>query len=278
MNSIYPVLSGALAQEKRLELITNNLANVGTNGFKKDVAVFEGLTPHLPEAAGTTFSPFGSPFGPLMGADATFGYLKEVSTDFSAGPMRITGEPLDIAIQGEGFFAVQSPEGVRYTRNGRFTLDKDGQLVTSAGFPVLGSGGPINLPPGVVSVDSNGNISVRGIEANATAVEIDQLPVYTLNNGSGTSTLNNGSGIGTLSNQALLRKAGGSLFEIIAGTAIPSIEGRVQQGAIEESNVNAVEEMVAMIEVMRLYEAAQKAMQTADEIAAKSANEIGVVG
>lgn len=265
MNSIYPVLSGALAQEKRLELITNNLANVGTNGFKKDVAVFEGLTPHLPEAAVTTFSPFG----PLIGADATFGYLKQVSTDFSAGPIRITGEPLDIAIQGEGFFAVQSPAGVRYTRNGRFTLDKEGQLVTSAGFPVLGNGGPINLPPGVVSVDSNGNISVRGIEANATAVEIDQLPVYTLNNGSGARAL---------SNQAMFRKAGGGLFEIIAGTAIPSIEGRVQQGAIEESNVSAVEEMVAMIEVMRLYEAAQKAMQTADEIASKAANEIGVVG
>jgi len=256
MNSIYPVLSGALAQEKRLELITNNLANVSTSGFKKDVAVFEGLKPLLIDAAGTEIPPVA----PLLGADSTFALLKEVATDFSAGAIQVTGEPLDIAVQGDGFFAVQSPEGVRYTRNGHFTLDVDGQLVTTAGLPVLGSGGPISLPPGVVSIDSNGNISVRGVEAGATVVEVDVLPVY------------------TVSNPNNLRKIGGSLFEAIGATPVPSVEGRVQQGALEASNVNPVEEMVAMIEVMRLYEAAQKAIQTADDIAGKSANEIGRIG
>ncbi len=256
MNSIYPVLSGALAQEKRLELITNNLANVSTGGFKKDVAVFEGLTPLLTNAAGTAIQPLSH----LLGADATFGLLKQVSTDYSAGPIQVTDEPLDIAIQGEGFFAVQSPEGVRYTRNGHFTLDANGQLVTTAGLPVLGSGGPITLPPGIVSINSNGNISVRGVEAGATVTEVDVLALY------------------TVSNPKQLRKVGGSLFEVVSGTAVPSTEGRVRQGALEGSNVNPVEEMVAMIEVMRLYEAAQKAMQTADDIAGKAANEIGRLG
>lgn len=256
MNSMYPVLSGALAQEKRLELITNNLANVSTSGFKKDFAVFEGLTPLLTDAAGTEVQPHSR----LLGADSTFGLLKEVRTDFSAGAMQMTGEPLDLAVQGEGFFAVQSPEGVRYTRNGHFTLDRDGQIVTLSGFPVLGSGGPITLPPGTVTIDSSGSVSVRGFEAGAIVSEIDVLPIF------------------KVSNPAQLRKVGGSLFEVISGTAVPSEEARVLQGALEQSNVNPVEEMVAMIQVMRLYEAAQKAIQTADDIAGKAANEIGRLG
>ncbi|MFQ5588120.1 MAG: flagellar basal-body rod protein FlgF [Nitrospiria bacterium] len=255
MDSIYPVLSGALAQEKRLEIITNNLANVGTTGFKKDVAVFEGLTPDIPPTAGTATQPLN----PLIGADATFGRLKAVSTDFSSGPIQVTGEPLDLAIQGEGFFAVQTPAGVRYTRNGHFTLDAGGQLVTMRGDAVLGSAGPINLPPGVVAIDTSGAISVKGAEAGAAVVEIDLLPIF------------------TVSNPENMKKVGAGLFEVVGGSAVPSLEGRIQQGAIEGSNVNPVEEMVAMVEVMRLYEAAQKAMQTADEIAAKAANEVGVI-
>ncbi|MEC4678009.1 MAG: flagellar basal-body rod protein FlgF [Nitrospirota bacterium] len=253
MNSIYPVLSGALAQEKRLELITNNLANVSTSGFKKDIAVFEGLTPLSRDAAGTNVQ-FQAR---LLGSDSTFGLLKTVETDFSAGAIQITDEPLDLAIQGEGFFAVQSPEGVRYTRNGHFTLDSGRQLVTTSGYPVLGSGGPISFPPGIVTIDSSGNISVRGSEAGATIIAVDILPVY------------------TVSNPNNLKKVGGSLFKVVNGTAVPSIEGQIQQGALEGSNVNPVEEMVAMISVMRHYEAAQKAIQTADDIAGKAANEIG---
>ncbi len=256
MNSIYPVLSGALAQEKRLELITNNLANVSTSGFKKDIAVFEGLTPLLTDAAGTTVQAQTR----LLGSDSTFALLKSVKTDFSAGAIQVTDEPLDLAIQGEGFFAVQTPEGLRYTRNGRFTLDSDRQIVTTSGYPLLGSGGPISLPPGIVSIDSNGGISVRGAEAGATITAVDILPLY------------------TVSNPDNLKKMGASLFEVVSGTAQPSTEGRVLQGALEGSNVNPVQEMVAMITVMRLYEAAQKAIQTADDIAGKAANEIGRIG
>lgn len=251
MEAIYPVLSGALAQEKRLELITNNLSNVGTSGYKKDVPVFEGLIPENTNNA--------EQVGGNVTSSPAFGHFSRTTTDLSAGAVRTTGQPLDIAIEGEGFFSVQTPEGIRYTRNGHFTLDTNGQLATSGGFPVLGSGGPITLPAGAVSIDSDGRISVSGGEAGATPIEIDLLPVY------------------QFSKPEQLKKIGGTLFEAINGDAIPSTEGKLRQGALEGSNVDPVEEMVAMIEVMRLYESAQKAIQTADQIAGKVSNEIGQV-
>jgi len=249
MDAIYPVLSGALAQEKRLELITNNLANVGTNGYKKDVPVFEALTP---ENAQLTTAETGD-----LSSVPAYGHFSRTSIDLSPGVVRTTGQPLDIAIEGEGLFAVQTPQGIRYTRNGHFSLDVDGQLVTTGGFPVLGGGGPITIPAGTVAIGSDGRISVSGGEAGPTAIEIDQIPVF----------------IFPRADQ--LQKTGGSLFSAPAGAAVPTTDTLVRQGALEGSNVNPVEEMVAMIEVMRLYEAAQKAIQTADQIAGKVSNEIG---
>lgn len=248
MDSIYPVLSGALAQEKRLEVITNNLANVNTAGFKRDQPLFEGveLSPGL--SAGVSGSMLPSP---------TFEMLHRVSTDFTPGVVRTTGEPLDVAIEGEGFFSVQTPQGVRYTRGGSFTIDAQGQITTYDGFPVLGTGGPITLPPGIIQIDAEGRISVKGTEAGAQPTEIDLLPIV------------------RFSDPSQLRKVGQTLFEAVGGGAAPFPEGRMRQGALEGANVNPVEEMVAMITVMRLYESAQKAIQTADEIAAKAANEVG---
>jgi len=251
MEAIYPVLSGALAQEKRLEVITNNLSNVGTNGYKKDVAVFEALTPEDGQATGAADS--NATFAPA------YGHFSRTILDLSSGVIRTTGQPLDVAIEGPGFFAVQSPQGIRYTRNGHFSLDTDGQLVTSSGLPVLGSGGPITFPAGSVAIGPDGRISVVGGEAGPTPIEIDLLPVY------------------TFAKPDQLQKIGGSLFSAKSNAAVPSTEGVLRQGALEGSNVNPVEEMVAMIEVMRLYESAQKAIQTADQIAGKVSNEIGQV-
>ena len=249
MEAVYPVLSGALAQEKRLEVITNNLANAATAGYKKDLPVFEGL---MTTAEGDV---------PLAGSGAeavpVFGRLQRIITDFSSGAIRITGEPLDVAIEGAGFFAVQTPDGVRYTRNGHFTRDAAGRLATAAGFPVLGSGGPITLPAGTVSIAPDGRVSVSGGEAGTTPIEIDLIPLY------------------YFPKPDALQKTGGSLFQAAPGSAAPAVGGRLRQGALEGSNVNPVEEMVAMIAVMRLYESAQKAIQTADDIAGKVSNEIG---
>ncbi|MBI3803025.1 MAG: flagellar basal-body rod protein FlgF [Nitrospirae bacterium] len=251
MDSVYPVLSGALAQEKRLEVITNNLANINTAGFKKDQPLFEGM--------GLPPGPNGGPGGGMT-PSPTFEMLQRISTDFSPGSIRTTGEPLDLAVDGEGFFAVQTPRGIRYTRGGSFTIDAQGQLTTHDGFPLLGSGGPITVPPGVVQVDTEGRISVKGTEVGAQSTDIDTLPLY------------------RFSDRSQLKKVGQTLFETPGGNATPFSEGRISQGALEESNVNPVEEMVSMITVMRLYESAQKAIQTADEVATKASNEVGRLG
>jgi flagellar basal-body rod protein FlgG len=248
MDAIYPVLSGALAQEKRLEVITNNLANINTAGFKKDHPLFE--------AIGLPSGPSAGPSGSIA-PGPTFESLHRVFTDLSSGPIRVTGEPLDIAIEGDGFFSVQTPAGVRYTRGGNFTIDAQGQITTHDGFPLLGTGGPITLPPGSVQIDAEGRLSVKGTEVGAQPIEIDTLALY------------------RFSDPSRLRKVGQTLFEAEEGGAIPFLEGRMHQGALEGANVHPVEEMVAMMTVMRLYESAQKAIQTADEIAAKAANEVG---
>lgn len=248
MDTLYPVLSGALAQEKRLEVITNNLANVNTAGFKKDQPLFEGIG--LP--SGLNAGPSGS-----ITPSPTFERLHRIFTDFSPGPVRTTGAPLDLAIDGDGFFAVQTPGGVRYTRGGSFTIDAQGQMTTYDGFPLLGTGGPITLPPGDIQVDPEGRLSVKGTEVGAQPTEIDTVALY------------------RFSDPSQLRKVGQTLFESAGGNAVPFPEGRINQGALEDANVNPVEEMVAMITVMRLYESAQKAIQTADEVAGKAANEVG---
>lgn len=245
MEGIYPVLSGALAEEKRLELIANNLANLNTGGFKRDYPLFEGVNP------GAAGSPGPSPM---------FGLLSGIVTDFSTGPLRMTGEPLDVAIEGDGFFAVQTPHGIRYTRDGHFGLNEAGQLVTGSGDPVMGAGGLVLLPSGTVSIAEDGKVSVRGTEAKAVPVEVDAIQVV------------------QFSDPGRLTKAGQTLFEANGEEPVPSATPRLRQGMLEGSNVNPVGEMVVMIEVLRLYEAAQKAIQTADEMAGKAANEIGRVG
>ena len=240
MDSIYPVVSGAVAFEKRLDIIANNLANVNTTGFKKSFAVFSGVTNA------------GEPDNPIA-----FGTFDQVLTDFSAGAVRQTGSPLDIAIQGDGFFAIQTPDGVRYTRNGSFSLNDQGQMVTANGYPVLGAGGPVSLPQGQVTIDADGHIFVTGTEVNAQPAEADILQVS------------------TPTNRAAMSPVGNSLYEAGSDAGITTGDGRFVQGALEGSNVNPVEEMVSMIQVMRLYEAAQKSIQTADEAASKASSDVG---
>ncbi len=239
MDSIYPALSGALAQEKWLEVVTNNLANANTGGFKKDRAVFAAVDPNVG---------VGAP---------SFGRLDRVVPDLAPGPLRVTGEPLDAALEGPAMFAVQTPDGVRYTRDGRFTLDPQGQLVTAGGFPVLGSGGPITLPAGSVTIDGDGRIAVKGTQVGATPIEVDTVA------------------LAQIADPNSLQKVGGGLFA--APAAAPPAAGavRVRQGMLEGSNVEPVEEMVAMIQILRAYEASQKLIQTADEVAARAAQEIG---
>jgi flagellar basal-body rod protein FlgF len=153
---MYLAAAGALVQQLRLEVLANNVANISTIGYKGDRSIFQ-----IPEESEPqTFET------PIEGIQSLSPYAPPFSTviDFSQGAIRQTGNPLDVAINGNGFFSIQTPDGVQYTRQGSFTLDSEGVLITPDGYPVLGEGGEITLEEGTVEIDSQGGVYVDGDE------------------------------------------------------------------------------------------------------------------
>jgi flagellar basal-body rod protein FlgF len=241
---MYLAAAGALVQQLRLEVLSNNVANINTTGYKSDRSIFQ-----IPE--GTESQVFETP---VEGIQTLSPYAPPFSTeiDFSQGALRQTGNTLDVAINGDGFFSIQTPDGVQYTRQGSFTLDAEGVLVTPDGFPVLGEGGNITMEEGTVEIDTEGSVYVNGDE-------VDRLQI--------TDFLDRGS----------LKKAGNGRF--IAPEAAARAERpdgtTVNQGHLETANVNPVQAMTEMIETSRAFEAYQKVIQSADEATAKSINDVG---
>ncbi len=252
--AIYPILSGALAQERQMQVFANNMANVNTAGFKQDDQAFKSVmaqvqvaTPVLAHPAGFAQQIGVHPSGP---AERVFVAPNAVHTSFEAGRIRITGNPLDAAIQGSGFFEVKTPQGLRYTRSGMFSLDSQRRLVTNLGYPVMGTKGEIKVPPGTIQVSTQGAIHVDG-QAVATLKVMD-FPV-----------------------DHMPQKHFEGLF---ASDAAQSAKNpQVQGGHIEESNVNSIGEMVKMIQGMRNYESSQKLIQTLDHMAEVSIQDVGRV-
>jgi flagellar basal-body rod protein FlgG len=246
MNSgIYPAVSGSLAAMRRLDVISNNLANVNTPGYKKDKMSFEGLLagPVNPPAV-----PQGRTADPIL-------QKENIYIDYAAGPTSRSGNPLDLALDGDGFFAVTTPEGTAYTRQGNFHPSVDGTLVTADGYPVQGSGGaPIRIQGSNVEIDVKGAIMVDGVEAGTISVVDFEKPYA-------------------------LTKSGSALFVSADPQIIPRAgNARIQQGHLEGSNVESISEMVQLIETNRFFEACSKVIKGFDDIAAKAANELGRVG
>ena len=246
---IYMSAAGAMAYEKRMQVISNNLANINTSGFKKDKGHFliidspDSIKEDLEKKSIST----GKQQPPL--------WLQfETITDFSAGPMKHTGNPFDLALEGDGFFCIKTEQGTQYTRNGNFSLDQDGMLVTMDGLPVLGEGGPINIEGDTFTVGVEGNISVDGNLVDTIKIVGFEKP-------------------------DALEKTENSLFAIADKNEVESKAENtgVSQGFIELSNVNAIRMMTEMIEVLRGYESYQKAIKTADETTAKAINDVGRV-
>ena len=236
---IYPALSGGVAYEKLLTIIANNVANINTAGYKADRPVFKVDVPDT--INGTTL--------PYPVSDKFYTEIDSVFTDFNTGVIRQTGNVLDLAIEGDGFFVVDTPDGPRYTRSGNFILDASKALTTVDGHMVMGDGGPIILEEGKIAVDADGRVSVDGSEINRVKIVDFEKPY-------------------------LLQKDQNNMF---LGSGEQTAEGyKVLQGAVELSNVNSVKEMAAMIGVLRGYESYQKVMTTLDETSAK-ANEVGRV-
>lgn len=245
MNSgIYAAVSGSLAAMHRLEVISNNLANINTPGYKKDAMSFESL---LAGPVNPPSVPQNTTADPIM-------QKENVYIDFASGPTNQSGNPLDLALNGDGFFAVTTPEGTAYTRQGNFRTSADGTLTTVDGYPVQGAGGAaVRVQGSRVEIDSKGVITVDGEQAGALAV-VDFAKPYTLT------------------------KVGSALFVPAANQAPPQAgTAQVQQGYIEGSNVESISEMVQMIETNRYFEACSKVIRGFDDMATKAANELGRV-
>jgi len=245
MNSgMYPAVSGSLAAMRRMDVISNNLANINTPGYKKDKMSFEGL---LAGNVNPPAVPQGTTADPIL-------QKENIYIDYSSGPTSQSGNPLDLALDGDGFFAVTTPEGTAYTRQGNFRTSADGTLVTMDGYPVQGTGGAtIHVQGSRVEIDAKGGVTVDGTEAGAISVVDFQKPYA-------------------------LTKIGSALF-VSADPQVTAQPGKaqVQQGYLEGSNVDSISEMVQMIETNRYFEACSKVIHGFDDVAAKATNELGRV-
>lgn len=261
----YTAASGMLAQQRRLDVISNNLANLDTTSFKRDIAVqknFPELLLRRFNDDGVVKNPFGSSdIAPIIGKLGLGVETNEIFTEFEQGSLKQTNAPADIALDGKGFFAVETPYGEKYTRNGNFMVGVEGYLMTKEGYPVMGENGRIFLQDQEYKINQDGQIYVRPIkDTEADSVYLDRLKLV------------------EFENDRYLTKNGSSFYlsSPLSGPAIAS-EGTsrpaVIQGFIETSNVNVVNEMVKMIEVNRAYEANQKTIQAEDSMMAKLWNE-----
>ncbi len=250
IRGLYTGASGMNAQQHRLDAISNNLANVDTAGYKRDVTVsksFSELLIRRCDADGVYTTTFGSAdAAPVVGKLGLGVEANENYTDFQQGSFRLTDANTDLALSGEGFFAVMTPYGERYTRNGNFFVGKEGILETKDGYPVLGENGLIHVSDDQFKVNENGmiyNLADNSVIDRFRTVRFD--------------------------NERYLQKMGSSLYASndISGEAYIA-EGDERptflQGYMETSNVNVVNEMVQMIEVNRAYEANQKTIQSQD--------------
>lgn len=222
ISGIYGLVDGSLIQQLRFDTLSNNLANVNTNGFKQDIISF----------------------------DEALSMKNMTSVDLSSGPVVSTGNKFDVALEGPGFFRIQTQAGIRYSRDGSFSLNRDGMLVNQNGDQVLGQSGPVSLSGGDISIDGAGQISENGSP-------VDKLGIVDFNE------------------PRLLRKEGMNYYvyegkeqDILAAEKV-----NVLHQHIEKSNVNVTEEMIRMIEAFRAYESVQKAIQNADEMTSKLVND-----
>lgn len=235
IKGLYSSSNGMPPMLVRMEVIANNLANINTTGFKKDAMFVEmmndpGVAPH-PNAG-----------------ELTTRLNVERTVDFGEGSLNETNNPLDVALQGKGYFVVQTPQGERYTRNGNFTVALDGTLTTNEGLSVLGTEGKIRFPDLQKMAQENVVITETG-EIGVGKTQIGKLRVV------------------EFKEELKLKKAGESLFRVepdndpkMTGNEFPII----RQGFLEESNVDGIAEMIEMIEITRNFESNQKAIASQD--------------
>jgi len=226
ISGMYNLIDGSMTQQLRFETIANNMANSNTNGFKKDIISF----------------------------NEALDMQSNSNTDFSPGPLRYTGNELDVALSSKGFFKIETPNGLRYTRDGAFSINAEGILVTGNGDTVLGQSGPITLENGEVYIGRDGQVVVNN-------ESVDKILVVDFDD------------------PQLLRKEGGSYYSYQGENNGISTEAdaEIQQKYLEGSNVNPTQEVIKMIETYRAFESVEKAIQSIDALTGTMVNDYGTI-
>lgn len=261
---IYTAVSGAIAQSQRLDTIANNIANANTTGFKRDEQVFnEYLSAYekqddvieVPRVPASIES-----FYDMQGGDRAYVNSAGTFTSHTQGNLKSTNSPMDCAIEGQGFFEVSTPQGVRLTRNGSFKIDSNGQLVTREGYPVLHEG--LGQPPEArmikLSGGSNLTISYNG-DIYDSGNLISKLSVVDIND------------------KDAIQKVGNSLYQV-KGNSTEAIknagDAKIHQGFLEGSNVNIIQEMTDMIQAARIFETNNQAIKAFDQMDEKLVRDV----
>lgn len=243
----YSIVGSAMMQQRRLEIISNNLAQVNTVGYKSETPVFRTLI---------TEGDAATPPNHRDGVQRMEWQLTH--TNYSQAPLRTTNNPLDLAINGSGFFVLQTPRGPYYTRAGNFTLNSSGEITSKEGWKLLSKGGtPIRLDGASIT---SGNITING----EGTVQVEGVPVGQIN-------------IVDFQKPYRLERKGSAAFTPLDLNDIPvqSTTAQVVQGSLEMSNVEAVTQMISLIETARLYEIYQKTLQAFDETDDRAINDLG---
>lgn len=259
--SIYIAASAGIKQARKMEMIAQNLANVNNTGYKKDALVFKEMMPPFPPDSGLDAGKNILLSPDKSNKNVSYVGITDQYTDFSTGGIKKTGGVLDIALDGEGFFKVQTPDGPRYTRNGNFRLNTAKQLVNQNGNQVLDRNDtPVVIDaPGKISIDGEGSISVGNGLANTTITNIKLV---------------------NFENKKFLEKVGDGLYRNkgLPEEELEAIDIKTRQGFLESSNVTSVEEMTEMVGTLRIFESYQKIIQSIDSMNDQSVNTIGRVG
>jgi flagellar basal-body rod protein FlgF len=287
-SGIWPSVSGAAAQAQRVDTVANNLANADTLGFKKDELTFREYLSMKEREPKSHDIPRGAikdkDFYQLDGRDQSFVVVDGTYTDHRQGNLRVTQNPLDVALDGKGFFEIATPQGIRYTRQGSFHINADGRLETVEGYPVLASapGGLAAPAPGAPGQQLDGR-APASIGANtARFINLRDRGTHFSINPQGEVFASDGDLIAKLNvveftDTRQLRKTGGNFFSnpSQANVSTQPVGTIVRQGVLETSNVNPVEEMTKLISANRLFEHDLKAMKTYGEMLQREANDIG---
>lgn len=251
---VYAATSASLAQERAMDIISNNLANMNTHGYKADRMVFEAYMQDASSGAQAPVAPTPGQVaaGTILNRTGDTAYMigSQSYTDFTQGSLQATKNDFDLAINGDGFFSVKTPDGERFTRGGAFKVDAEGNLVTANGQSLLDeSGKPIEAGGGSFAVQVDGTV-IRDGETVAK-LKVTDFP-----------------------NRLELKKNGNGLFEPAAGVkGVPSA-AEVKQGFLETSNINPVVEMTRMITALRTYEAFQKTIHSQDDMTQRLINDV----